>query len=152
MKRLIRNSYKVLAIMCFCVITASNMKAQNPIEMYIQSDSLRSLNKLQEAEHLLVQLSQKNPYNSEHFYLLGEIYNQQEEYEKSITEFKKAQKLGEFGRSNYYLSCNYVNLGQRDSAVYYLSEHLNTPLNGDHPYNDDVLTDSIFQELSRVCC
>ena len=150
MKKLIRNSIKVLAIMCFCVITASNLKAQNRIEMFIQSDSLTSLNKLQEAEHLLVQLSQKNPYNSEYFYFLGQIYNQQGEYEKSITELKKAQALGKFGRSNYFLSCNYLNLGQRDSAVYYLSEHLNTPLNGDHPYNDDVLTDSIFQELSTM--
>jgi len=119
--------------------------AQNSIEMFLIADSLSSAEKYEEAEKFLLPLSHENPYNGDYQYSLGINYYKKGEFRKSITHFIKAQELGYQYRSNFYLACNYIKLNYQDSAIYYLREHIVTPLNG--PPLENVVYDTIFNSL-----
>ena len=137
---------KRICILLVALVVSSTVLSQNKIDTYITADSLLSTDKLETAEEYLILLSSDNPYNGGYQYSLGKIYNKLKEFRKSTTHLKKAQELGIFYRSNYYLACNYIGIGNLDSALYYLEEHMVTPMNGQHP-NEDPLADSAFIAL-----
>ena len=143
-------AHRALLLLTLCFSTMVNARAQNTIVNFMHLDSLESAGKILEAENVLLDLSNKNPYHEGFFYSLGKVHHKKGEYAKSNSAFRKAQDLGIEHRSNYYLASNYTKLGQYDSALFYLSRHLITPMNGDHPFEDDVLRDSVFLTLRTL--
>ena len=123
--------------------------SQNKIDMYLKADSLLSTDKPEAAEEYLIQLSRDNPHNEDYHYSLGEIYYNKSDFRNSIVHFKKAQEFGLEYRSNYFLACNYIGINKPDSAVYYLTKHVVTPMNGNFMC-EEVLYDTIFQELHNL--
>ena len=121
------------------------MFAQNRIDMFIKADRLLSNGQLDVAEKYLIQMSNENPYNGFYHYLLGINYHYKSEYRKSITELRRAQKLGWQYISNYLLARNYISINRPDSAIYYLKEYIRTPFKG--PEIDEVFADTIFKRL-----
>jgi len=124
-----------------------NLFSQNNINIFLKADSLSSSDNMEEAELHLIKLINQNPYNADYYYSLGEIYYSKKDFMFAISRFKKAQDLGFFYRSNYYIAASYMGIQKYDSALFYLEKHIVTPMNGDHPYEKDLATDSVFQDL-----
>jgi len=135
-----------LYLTLYLMIISLAVCSQDMIETYLRYDSLLSVNNTEAAKECLVQLCKNNPYNQDYHYELGKIYYLQEDYRNSIDHLKKAQAYGLVYRSNYFLACNYVKLDQPDSAIYYLANHIISPMNGDFMINAS-LYDSIFLSL-----
>ena len=139
---------KLLYILLSCFFVSQFSIAQSKIETFVKSDSLVSMGQLDVAEKYLLKLSKENPYNGFNNYLLGINHHYKQRFELSNIELRKAQKFNWFYMSNYLLASNYIQLGQPDSAIYFLKEYIKTPFKG--PEINSILTDTIFNKLHSL--
>lgn len=140
---------KRISILIVALISTWPLFSQSKIDMYLKADSLLSTDKPEAAEEYLIQLSRDNPHNEGYHYSLGEIYYNKGDFRNSIVHFKKAQEFGLEYRSNYFLACNYIGINKPDSAIYYLTKHVVTPMNGNF-LCEEPLYDTIFQRLHNL--